>query len=426
MALHPPAAQPRPRRAVRAARRADHPRRGAHVRHGRAVPGVRRSTRRSARSTSRSTPTCCSRTARRQDGQILEEGITEAGVDGELHRRRHELRHPRRADDAVLHLLFDVRLPAGRRPHLGRRPTPAPAASCSAPPPAARRCSARACSTRTATASCWPRRCRRARPTTRRSRTRWRRSCETASQRMYGPEPEDVFYYLTLYNENYAMPPMPDGVDRGRHRRAACTAGPTRPTAPTQRATILFSGSAHGAARAGRSRAGRALRRRRRAVVGHVATRRCARRRWPPSAGTGCTRPGAGAHAARHRAARRRRGPDRRGHRLHEGRARPDRPLRARPAVRPARHRRLRPLRHPRGAAPPLRGRRRPRRRRRARRPAPRPARSSPRPSPTRSTATTSTPTRSNRSSPDAPFDTHRRAIASTWRSSVPQQPPST
>ena len=28
-------------------------------------------------------------------------------------------------------------------------------------------------------------------------------------------EGEDVFYYLTLYNENYAMPPMPDGVEEG-------------------------------------------------------------------------------------------------------------------------------------------------------------------------------------------------------------------
>src|SRR5204863_9476613 len=29
-------------------------------------------------------------------------------------------------------------------------------------------------------------------------------------RRMYGPAPDDVFYYLTLYNENYPMPPMPD------------------------------------------------------------------------------------------------------------------------------------------------------------------------------------------------------------------------
>ena len=47
-------------------------------------------------------------------------------VDGVVHRRRHQLRPPRRAHAAVLHLLLDVRLPAGRRPHLvgGRLPGP--------------------------------------------------------------------------------------------------------------------------------------------------------------------------------------------------------------------------------------------------------------------------------------------------------------
>jgi len=33
-------------------------------------------------------------------------------------------------------------------------------------------------------------------------------------RRMYA-EGEDIFYYLTLYNENYAMPPMPEGVEDG-------------------------------------------------------------------------------------------------------------------------------------------------------------------------------------------------------------------
>src|SRR5687768_7089479 len=41
--------------------------------------------------------------------------------------------------------------------------------------------------------------------------------------RMYGEQPEDVFYYLTLYNENHVMPPAPDGdvaegVIRGLYR----------------------------------------------------------------------------------------------------------------------------------------------------------------------------------------------------------------
>ena len=60
-------------------------------------------------------------------------------LDGVAPGRRHVVRHPRRADDPVLHLLLDVRLPADRRPGLGARPTRAAAASCSAPPPAGRR-----------------------------------------------------------------------------------------------------------------------------------------------------------------------------------------------------------------------------------------------------------------------------------------------
>jgi pyruvate dehydrogenase E1 component len=65
-------------------------------------------------------------------------------------------------------------------------------------------------------------------------------------RRMYGETPEDRFYYLTLYNENYPMPAMPEGVEegvlRGLYRFAAAPEGPRR------RATIMFSGSAWGAA----------------------------------------------------------------------------------------------------------------------------------------------------------------------------------
>jgi len=31
-------------------------------------------------------------------------------------------------------------------------------------------------------------------------------------ERMYGPKPEDVFYYVTIYNENYVQPVRPEGV----------------------------------------------------------------------------------------------------------------------------------------------------------------------------------------------------------------------
>jgi pyruvate dehydrogenase E1 component len=73
--------------------------------------------------------------------------------------------------------------------------------------------------------------------------------------RMYGadaPDDErDVFYYLALYNENYVMPAMPEGdvdaiaagIVEGLYRWQPA------PEAPQHQATILFSGSAHGAAR---------------------------------------------------------------------------------------------------------------------------------------------------------------------------------
>ena len=34
-------------------------------------------------------------------------------------------------------------------------------------------------------------------------------------RRMLGEGGEDIFYYLTLYNENYPQPPMPEGVEDG-------------------------------------------------------------------------------------------------------------------------------------------------------------------------------------------------------------------
>jgi len=66
-------------------------------------------------------------------------------------------------------------------------------------------------------------------------------------RRMFGEgKGEDVFYYITLYNENYAMPAKPDGADegilRGLYRYAAAPHGPSR------RATVIFSGSASQAA----------------------------------------------------------------------------------------------------------------------------------------------------------------------------------
>jgi pyruvate dehydrogenase E1 component len=59
-------------------------------------------------------------------------------------------------------------------------------------------------------------------------------------RRMYGGPNEDCFYYLALYNENYTQPAMPEGVDdgivRGLYRYRAA------PEPRSHRAQILASG----------------------------------------------------------------------------------------------------------------------------------------------------------------------------------------
>ncbi|MCO5317713.1 MAG: pyruvate dehydrogenase (acetyl-transferring), homodimeric type [Microthrixaceae bacterium] len=70
-------------------------------------------------------------------------------------------------------------------------------------------------------------------------------------RRMYpddGPPGEDVFYYITLYNENYPMPPMPDDGDGGARVARGVIEGLYRwheaPAGDGPEATILFSGTA--------------------------------------------------------------------------------------------------------------------------------------------------------------------------------------
>ncbi|MET9516649.1 pyruvate dehydrogenase (acetyl-transferring), homodimeric type [Streptomyces sp. NPDC002994] len=63
-------------------------------------------------------------------------------------------------------------------------------------------------------------------------------------RRMYGPEAENVFYYLTVYNEPKPQPAMPEGVEEGivkglyRFKEAAA------PAADAPRAQLLASGTA--------------------------------------------------------------------------------------------------------------------------------------------------------------------------------------
>jgi pyruvate dehydrogenase E1 component len=69
---------------------------------------------------------------------------------------------------------------------------------------------------------------------------------EDGIRRMYG-EGEDVFYYLTLYNEPYVQPAKPEGSEKG------ILAGLYRfedaPEGHATRATIVFSGASQSAAR---------------------------------------------------------------------------------------------------------------------------------------------------------------------------------
>jgi pyruvate dehydrogenase E1 component len=70
---------------------------------------------------------------------------------------------------------------------------------------------------------------------------------EHGLKRMYGEKPEDIFYYLTLYNENYQQPARADGVEQGIVDGLYKWAD--GPKARGQKVAILFSGSANLAAR---------------------------------------------------------------------------------------------------------------------------------------------------------------------------------
>ena len=185
---------------------------------------------------------------------------------------------------------------------------------------------------------------------------------EDGMRRMYGDKPEDVFYYITLYNENY-LDAGHARRRRGRHPPGALPLppGPRRRTAPTGSA-ILASGTAMLAALEAQ-----ALLAEHHDVAAEVWSATSykplredalATERWNRLHPTEVPR--GPVHQPRPRR-QRRSGPtvavtD-------YMKAVPDQIARWVPQpVHPARHRRLRLLRHPERAAPPLRDRRRPHR----------------------------------------------------------------
>ena len=191
-------------------------------------------------------------------------------------------------------------------------------------------------------------------------------ACELAVILDHGDAPHagaagDEFYYVTVMNENYAQPSLPDGAadgDRARHVPARDARRRSRRRAPAR----LRRDPARGAR--GRARCSRRLERRQRGVQRDELQRARARRARGRAAGTGCIPR------------------DRRGAATSTRCLAGDAPVvaatdyvRAYPqliaayvarAVHRARHRRLRPQRHARGAAPLLRGRPPARRGRRA------------------------------------------------------------
>ncbi len=106
-----------------AADRADHPGRGAHVRHGPAVQGGRHL--RGARTALRAGRLRPRAVVPRGDRRPGARGGHHGGrLDGLVPGGRHVVRDPRPGHDPVLHLLLDVRVPADRRPDVGVRGRP--------------------------------------------------------------------------------------------------------------------------------------------------------------------------------------------------------------------------------------------------------------------------------------------------------------
>ena len=164
-----------------------------------------------------------------KDGQLLEEGITEAGALSSWTAAATSPTAPRLCDAAVLYFLLDVWVSARRRSYLGR------GRSTSARFPHRRDGGENHAGRRGSAAS---------------GRKQPRPGGYRPNCRAYDPafayefavifdhgvrgmmqEGRDEFYYITVMNESYAQPSMPAGVDGRRHRRGLYRITCTGPTA---------------------------------------------------------------------------------------------------------------------------------------------------------------------------------------------------
>ena len=220
----------------RRARRPDRRRRIAHVRHGRNVPP--------ARDLLVGRPALPSARCRAAD--VVSRGQARANPAGGHQRSRRALVVDRRrnlvlesqpADDSVLHLLLDVRISTRGRSDVGRGRQPHARIS-------ARRDLRADDAQRRGTAARRRQqpsrglvRSRIAAATIRPTRTRSRSIIQDGLRRMLA-EQEDVYYYITLMNENYQHPAMPagarDGILRGMYLLQDAGKPPMRKTLRVQ------------------------------------------------------------------------------------------------------------------------------------------------------------------------------------------------
>ena len=136
-------------------------------------------------------------------------------------------------------------------------------------------------------------------------------------RRMYHDR-EPIFYYVTVQNEPYVQPPMPKGRRGGRNQGALQVPPPTKSRGETSRSPLRKRRN-HPGIPEGPADSRRELRRRRRRLESPPAIRRCAATRSPASGGISCIPPIRRAFPTS-ATARRRTIPRSRHQRLHEGR----------------------------------------------------------------------------------------------------------
>jgi pyruvate dehydrogenase E1 component len=162
------------------------------------------------------------------DGQILEEGINEAGAIASWARRRRATRRTG-GDAADVHLLLDVRLPAGRGSHLAAADSRSRGflLEHGRPHDAFGRGAAAPGRIEPLVASTIPN-CRAYDPAL---AYELAVILEDGMRRMLEKQ-EDVFYYVTIMNESQAQPSMPaesrEGILRGMHRVKQAAGGSGR------------------------------------------------------------------------------------------------------------------------------------------------------------------------------------------------------